>query len=203
MKLFEVGVFDMIFADYDAAVAWDGENWKCKCKLVRAGVVQLEADRLRNVLSCGKHQWLIRVLPRWDAPRPLNFLPGSSRRHKVLKRWLISEHDLVVETGRYARTPRHNRLCEACLLLGQNHIQDEAHMLGATGDCPIAWVERVAAKHELDMMLMAEEVASMDTDSLQHAVEQVHLLSEESNRLAWSLVASFLVAVEDELEVAK
>lgn len=46
-----------------------------------------------------------------------------------IARLRASAHDLEIERGRYAETPRDQRLCKGCLALGHHDIEDELHML--------------------------------------------------------------------------
>ena len=63
---------------------------------------------------------------------PSTYLDLSRRNHsrKALVKLRISSHKLRIETGRYDKIPREERLCNLC---NSNKIEDETHFLL---DCP-------------------------------------------------------------------
>ena len=63
----------------------------------------------------GKHAMLLCMVPAWEAWRPL-CLMGLQRQSRTtaLRRFLLAEHCLEIETGRFVRKKRHERVCMAC-----------------------------------------------------------------------------------------
>ena len=70
-------------------------------------------------------------------------------------RFRLSSHRLRVETGRWSRTPREDRLC----MCGSN-IQDEQHVIQF---CPL--VQDIRAKHNAPNILFPEFVIAAETIS--------------------------------------
>jgi len=155
-RLQEHGALTPVFGTREAALMWDGSLATEKCDKLRMCLLDAHVNKLREKLNHGKHEFLMVALPKWDVFRLLDHLCGSTRAYGAIKRWLLPEHDLAVEIGRYQGLPRHARHCKACLSRGRGRVQTEIHLLGEVVEdwvCPIAAVERVIAIHQLEDLL--------------------------------------------------
>ena len=60
------------------------------------------------------------------SPSPYLVLTRKNPSRKVLVKFIISSHQLRIETGRYEKIPRNERICSFCT---SNKIEDENHFL--------------------------------------------------------------------------
>ena len=60
------------------------------------------------------------------SPSPYLVLSRKSPSRKALVRFRMSSHQLRIETGRYEKIPRDERICYSCT---SNKIEDESHFL--------------------------------------------------------------------------
>ena len=60
------------------------------------------------------------------SPSPYLVLTRKNPSRKALVRFRISSHQLRIETGRYEKIPRNERICYFCT---SNKIEDENHFL--------------------------------------------------------------------------
>ena len=204
LKLEKFKMIAPLFGSRTAALDWDGTNWKKMKKKAKCCLLQRSIEQLKNSLRTGKHRWLLEALPTYETPRPFDRMVGSCLRHKTLAKWLISEHDLEVETGRYKRLPREQRHCKQCLQK-QNWtvVQDEYHLYGVQEngmECCIAEVERVIAKHEIEEILAKEKVREDELCCLQESFKYLHKLDKKNNTIAWGSIADFIIAVAKEMD---
>ena len=80
-------------------------------------------------MTQGKHLFLAKLIPQWDSPRP-SHISLNTKWGRTLIRWLLSEHMLEIEVGRYSRTPRQQCFCRRCFTdLGVEILGDEFHAL--------------------------------------------------------------------------
>ena len=85
------------------------KDWKNNCEKFKAG-------KLDTYLSIKKH---------FGPEKYLNIIKNFQYR-KAFCRFRISSHRLFIETGRYKKIPRENRICHNC---GKNEVENELHFL--------------------------------------------------------------------------
>ena len=61
------------------------------------------------------------------SPSPYLILTRKNPSRKALVKFRISSHQLRIETGRYEKIPRNERICSFCTRV--NKIEDENHFL--------------------------------------------------------------------------
>jgi len=115
-----------------------------------------ESERIRKrVEDSRKHAWLLVPFPDWSTVRPHKSMGGSCARARALSRWLLGEHNLEVETGRYHRVVASERWCKCCLPM--RCIGNELHALSS---CKRAATTKMQCS--LDLMDIFEN-AKVDT----------------------------------------
>ena len=98
------------------------------------------ADHWRSTIDqgdgVGKLHWYSKIKQSFHFERYLDEIHNVKDRHSFTQ-LRISAHKLEVETGRYSKTPRQNRICKTC----NSGICDEIHFLTK---CAFADAERQA-----------------------------------------------------------
>ena len=78
-------------------------------------VLEEDTEAMHARLTKGKHAMLLHMVPAWEALRPLCLMGLQKQsRTTALRRLLLAEHCLEIETGRFVRKKRHERVCMAC-----------------------------------------------------------------------------------------
>lgn len=104
-----------------------GADLKAACLSVRSKIKATMEQRLRQRLAGGKFDFLMTQLPDFSRRAWLDWTARWARKHP--RRFLLSQHRLVVETGRWRRQPRDRRICTLCQEDGSPQVGDEQHYL--------------------------------------------------------------------------
>lgn len=141
-----------------------------------------------------KHVWLAKVIPSWSSYRPWAL---RSKSGKVVMRWLMSEHNLEVETGRYKGTKHDERWCKRCLKDGVHVIGDEDHALGK---CPRGYLGKAAVTLDLLDILERKQIEYDDGCYLSGLIPLIEKVDDQDlQNIAWSKISSAMQAVEKDL----
>ena len=98
------------------------------CLSVRSRIKATTEGRLRQRLTGGKFEFLLSQLPDFCRRAWLDWTARWARKHT--SRFFLSQHRLVIETGRWRRQPRDRRICTLCRDSGDTpQVGDEEHYL--------------------------------------------------------------------------
>jgi len=91
-------------------------------------VLEEDKEVMYERVTKGKHAMLLHMVPSWNSMRPLSImgLQRQTRKTTGLRRFLLAEHCLEIETGRFVRKKRHETVCMAC---HSGEIGHEMHAL--------------------------------------------------------------------------
>ena len=101
-----------------------------------------------------------------------SFLNDEHRR--IITRWRLSNHDLKIETGRYHKIPRENRVCDLCEV-----VEDEQHVIFV---CPRyngirqQHQELLTTNTNIQAFLNPEKENVLETANLLHEIEALRKL---------------------------
>ena len=112
--------------------------------------------------------------------------PWALRR--ALLQFLVSDHNLAVETGRYCkpRRAREERLCVACAAAGVEAVDDEAHALD---ECPALAELR---EHFWSQVCRVHIGRSRRGDGVVRLLTGLGALERASRRQVWRSLATFV-----------
>lgn len=136
-------------------------------------VLEEDKEAMYDRLTKGKHAMLLHMVPAWNSLRPL-CLMGLQRQTVTtgLRRFLLAEHCLEIETGRFVRKKRHERVCMACR---NGEIGNEMHALSKK--CVRLQEDKARAVknilrifHKSDIMLEYEGAAEKDMPGLDEII---------------------------------
>ena len=90
-------------------------------------VLEEDKEAMHARLMKGKHAMLLCMVPAWEAWRPLCLMELQRlSRTTALRRFLLAEHCLEIETGSFVRKKRHERVRMVCR---NGAIGNEMHAL--------------------------------------------------------------------------
>ena len=152
--------------------------------------------RMQEAISTGKREWLLRLIRDWQSARPLDVI-GCGRAGRALLHWLLSEHNLEIETGRHARVPRQQRWCKRCLHTANIYVLgDELHCLTTCLRGEVARASCLAGMAGL--FDEAQLTCSVHWGIMDFMGRIKHLSPHRQNRL-WQILSVYLLRVDDEL----
>ena len=156
-------------------------------------------ENLRDNVLGSKGAWIIRIIPEWNSYRPWRQM-SSSDAGKALKRWLICEHDLEIETGRFRRVAPEMRWCRYCMKHGRQVIGDERHALGT---CLRGYDMKVQIAVDLLELFWRNEICLDDDDGLQMHIHEllahVHKLPCSEQAKVWRWTARLMLKINTEI----
>ena len=132
LKVFLRIGFVSSWEEADGVEEWTGQIARRRRGQFETLVDQHWAGKLRTRLEepGSKYGFLLALRPTFGSADFCEVSwPWALRR--ALLRFLVSDHQLLVETGRYFRPPlpREERICQACLAQGRKAVEDEQHVL--------------------------------------------------------------------------
>ena len=177
----------------DAIRRWDWRAARAHQQEYCKRCEHLAIQRMKVAVGGGKHAWLLRVIPEWSSPRPLDVI-ACGNAGRVLLRWLLSEHNLEVEVGRHARVAREVRWCKRCLRETATRVLgDEAHCLST---CVRAEAQRTSCILKL-RGLFAEAQRFYDEEwHIMCFVEHIGALPTRFQNRLWRMFSAHLAEVE-------
>lgn len=186
-----IGLLDRI-GGCDAVLRWtvvDAKHW---FPLFREHCEKFAEQEMLRTLSSGKYTFLIHAIPTFKSPRPhilsLGEKPGYS-----LYNFLLSAHSLEVETGRFIRQERGQRMCQACRRAsGISALGDEAHTLSS---CIRASERRQLAYTSVLGYFPENSLCDLQHGSLYELVHLLHIIPKPGQ----NEIAGVTPAVEQDI----
>ena len=131
-----------------------------------------------------------------DSARPWD-LSLSTPEGRCIYKWLLSNHRLEVETGRFNGIARAQRYCVRCFReTGLEVLGDEAH---AITTCIRASSERHSIKSIMRTIFLRGGVQIGEADSILQMMSRLKLLSRGLQRRIWQSLGRLLVCIDREL----
>lgn len=167
-----------------------------------ANQVRSEAlETLRDEVAGCKCFWLLDLIPEWCSSRPWHAMNHTASGH-TLRRWLMNEHNLEVETGRFQRhpaMPRNQRICKRCKHEnGQEVLGDERHALGS---CVRGQKMKMEFYVEVTVKFTENEIDyGDDSNYLWDILKHLHLLHEGDQQWIWRGLGRIMLAIEQEIQ---
>ena len=180
----EVGGREAVYGwNVESARMWK-QNFVERCE-------QTAIQQMDSSLQNGKYSFLRTMIPQFGSPRPFSMCFGD-RAGKSLFQWLLCSHSLEVETGRYDRKPRHERICQRCWkLLYIEVLGDETHALTQCARGEVAREE--FAKYTGDLVGDAAKV------SIFEAVPRLQILPRSLQCAFWKGMSKITHIVTTEI----
>ncbi len=111
---------------------------------------------------------------------------SRSKAIKTLEKWLIGEHNLEVETGRFVRNRRRDqRICERCWK--EKHVKKVGDEMHALTICIRAWEARQSAELQVIDWCEQENVDTGSSGYLYERIPHFNKLSTPRRNAAWRL----------------
>lgn len=125
---------------------------------------------------------------------------NSSEGGRALRRWLLCEHNLEVETGRFRGVHKDYRWCTRCQKQGYQEVGDEVHALGL---CLRGHRKKVEVAVDLLELFWKHEVILDDDDGLDLHVSELlsflHKLPQPAQKLAWRITSRLMLEINKEI----
>ena len=91
------------FSTLNEFADWNGDFFGIRRKQLKDAMESWFWTSVQNRIVSGKHGWCLQYMSNWDSTRPWEFPQLSAKLERILRRWIMSEHNLEVETFRYYR----------------------------------------------------------------------------------------------------
>lgn len=156
-------------------------------------------DAIRERLSRegSKHRFLTHCIPNWSSRRPTHLMGLGTLQSASLRRFLLGEHYLQVETGRWSRTDHDERFCKRCLTeRNVAEICDEWHVLG--DKCVRCSIKRENIKKFITEKLTDRRIKYKDNYTLAELLPFVCRLKGQEYDECWNRVSGLFASIEAE-----
>jgi hypothetical protein len=169
-------------------------------KAIKARTEESSEVIQQAVAESSTHEFLFQCFPQWTDNRPLRVMCMSSRWSRHLTRWLLAEHNLESEQGRfkYRRLKKDCAFCRRCVYEGNYTVDDERHSLS---ECYRALSsKRLALAEILDMLEHDDIEYSREIVYLYEVIPEIQKLDDIAQFQSWKLIGKAITLIEKEIK---
>ena len=187
-----IGLLDQM-GGRDNVLNWTAAQARHWFPIFRERCKTIAEQDMLGTLRSGKYSFLVHAIPTFDSPRPDSLSLGLPCG-RSLNSFLLSAHLLEVETGRYIRQQREQRICQACKRSsGFSVLGDEQHTLSF---CVRASEQRQTSFAKILSLFPSDSLRQIRHNSLFDILNSLSALSRIHQTLAWKLFAKYTLTVQ-------
>lgn len=147
-----------------------------------------------SVRKSNRHSWVLNLIPEFDSWRP-SFLCGRQSKSGVaMRRWVLGESNVEMETGRFQRKKPHLRFCNRC----HGKLGTEEHVMSF--QCPRARRKKKEVFDFIfDKILMNFIAMEDEPKDINDQLKYLHEMEKVDYKACMRKIGELMSVIEEEI----